>query len=58
MLEVILVGIETLKRNDRRGQFASYDPLSIRAVMYWYPFARAGDARRFADGLAKAGVPE
>ena len=34
------------------------DPLSIRAVTYWYPFANADAAARFATGLRKAGVPE
>ncbi len=34
------------------------DPLSIRAVAYWYPFANAEAAGRFATGLRKAGVPE
>jgi TolB-like protein/Flp pilus assembly protein TadD len=34
------------------------DPLSIRAVTFWYPFANADDAGRFAEGLRKAGVPE
>ena len=34
------------------------DPLSIRAVAYWYPFANADAAGRFATGLRKAGVPE
>jgi hypothetical protein len=49
---------EAMKSKDRRGRFASYDPLTIRAVAYWYPFANADDAKRFATGLAKAGVPE
>jgi adenylate cyclase len=49
--------IETIKSNDRRGWVAGQDPLTIRAVTYWYPFAKPDDARRFATGLAKAGVP-
>lgn len=40
-----------------RGQFASYDPLTIPGITYWFPFARAEDAKRFATGLTKAGVP-
>jgi TolB-like protein len=44
--------------NDARGRFASYDPLSIRAVAYWYPFARTDDAKRFVSGLAKSGIPD
>jgi adenylate cyclase len=51
--------VETMKRNDQRGgRASSVDPLTIRAVAYWYPFANPGDASRFADGLRKAGVPE
>ena len=34
------------------------DPLSIRAVTYWYPFANADVAARFATGLRKADVPD
>jgi len=49
---------ETIKSNDRRGRGASWDPLTIRAVTYWYPFAKPEDAKRFASGLAKAGVPD
>ncbi|HKE38852.1 MAG TPA: adenylate/guanylate cyclase domain-containing protein [Casimicrobiaceae bacterium] len=49
---------ETIKSNDRRGRGATWDPLTIRAVSYWYPFAKPDDAKRFAAGLAKAGVPD
>ena len=44
--------------NEKRGRYAAYDPLSIRAVSFWYPFAKPEDAKRFATGLAKAGIPE
>jgi hypothetical protein len=43
---------------NQRGRWASYDPLTIRAVTYWFPFARPEDAKRFATGLAKAGIPD
>jgi len=49
---------EAMKSKDRRGRYATFDPLTIRAVAYWYPFANADDAKRFATGLAKASVPE
>ena len=49
---------EAMKSNDRRGRFAGHDPLTIRAVTFWYPFAKPDEARRFAAGLAKAGIPE
>ena len=42
---------------DRRGQMAFSDPLTVKGIAYWYPFRRPADARRFALGLAKAGVP-
>jgi TolB-like protein/class 3 adenylate cyclase/Flp pilus assembly protein TadD len=49
--------LASMQTKDRRGQLAAYDPLSVRAVSYWYPFARTDDARRFAAGLVQAGVP-
>ena len=49
---------KTIKANDRRGRGAQWDPLTIRAVTYWYPFARPEDAKRFATGLAKAGLSD
>ncbi len=48
----------TMKRKDRRGENAFRDPLTVRGITFWYPFANSDDAKRFADGLAKAGVPE
>jgi TolB-like protein/Tfp pilus assembly protein PilF len=50
--------VETIRDNDRRGRSSSYDPLTVRAVAYWFPFAKPADAKRFATGLARAGVPE
>ena len=49
---------EAIKSNDRRGRGATWDPLTIRAVTYWYPFAKPEDAKRFGIGLARAGVPD
>jgi len=49
---------QTVKSNDRRGRWAGHDPLTIRAVTYWYPFAKPEDAKRFATGLAKAGIAD
>jgi TolB-like protein/class 3 adenylate cyclase/Flp pilus assembly protein TadD len=34
------------------------DPLTVRSVAYWYPFKKAADAERLADGLRKAEVPD
>ena len=34
------------------------DPLSIRAVTFWYPFVNPDNAARLAEGLRKAGVPD
>jgi TolB-like protein/class 3 adenylate cyclase len=48
----------SIRSNEQRGRFAYHDPLTIRAVSYWYPFAKTDDAKRFATGLAKAGIPD
>jgi len=50
--------LETIKSNEKRGWIAFFDPLTIRACTYWYPFAGRADVERFAEGLRKAGVPE
>ena len=50
--------LETIKGNEKRGSIAFFDPLTIRAATYWYPFVERADVERFAEGLRKAGVPE
>jgi len=50
--------LETIKGNEKRGRIALFDPLTIRAATYWYPFAERADIERFAEGLRKVGVPE
>jgi adenylate cyclase len=50
--------LEMIKGNVKSGRFAFYDPLTIRAATYWYPFAERADVERFAEGLRKAGLPE
>jgi Flp pilus assembly protein TadD len=50
--------LATMKSTDRRGWISNYDPLAVKAVAFWYPFANADDAKRFAAGLSKAGVPD
>ena len=49
---------ESMKGRDKRGREAHDDPITVRAVAYWHPFAVPADAQRFADGLRKAGVPD
>ena len=49
--------LRAIKGKDQRGQYAFLDPPTINAMTYWYPFTGEGDAKRFADGLALAGVP-
>ncbi len=49
---------DSIRTDDRRGRFAVYDPLTIRGITYWYPFAKPEDAKRFATGLARAGIPD
>ena len=44
---------------DRAGvTYRGHDPLSIRAITFWYPFKNPADAERLADGLRKAGIPD
>ena len=42
---------------ERRGM-AFLDPVTVSAVSFWYPFQSASEARRFAEGLRKSGVPD
>ena len=50
--------IAAIKEKDHRGRVAFMDPMTIKALAYWHPFANPADAERFADGLRTAGVPE
>lgn len=50
--------VEVMRGKDKRGLAAFRDPITVRAVAYWHPFAIPADAERFAEGLRKAGVPE
>jgi hypothetical protein len=34
------------------------DPLTIRASIFWHPFKDPTNAKMFAEGLRKAGVPD
>ena len=34
------------------------DPLTVTALSYWYPFLPEDEARQFAEGLRRAGVPD
>jgi TolB-like protein len=49
---------EMNRAGERRGRSAYLDPITIKAVSYWYPFAIQADAERFAEGLRKAGVSD
>ncbi|MGI9520908.1 MAG: adenylate/guanylate cyclase domain-containing protein [Hyphomicrobiaceae bacterium] len=35
-----------------------YDPISVRAIAFWYPFKQSADSERLATGLRKASVPD
>lgn len=51
--------LEEIKNSRQgRGWTIYLDPPTIKAIMYWYPFKREADARRLAEGLRKAGVPD
>jgi len=44
---------------DRAGNsWRGMDPLTVRGVAFWYPFKEPADARRLAEGLRQAGVPD
>jgi TolB-like protein/class 3 adenylate cyclase len=45
------------KAGERRG-LSFVDPITIRAISYWYPYEERADAERFAEGLRKAGVAD
>ena len=48
--------VEAMKRKDQRGSRAyTLDPLTIRALAYWYPFARPDDASAVRRGFAQGG---
>jgi len=49
---------EIKKTEERKGRLAYQDPLTIRAITYWYPFAVRSEADRFAEGLRKVGLPD
>jgi adenylate cyclase len=50
--------LQSIDQGDRRDRLAYFDPLTVKAAAYWYPFARTADRERFAHGLRAAGVPE
>jgi adenylate cyclase len=50
--------LDTIREQDKRGGISSYDPLTVRAITYWYPFSNKQDVERFAEGLRNAGVAE
>lgn len=44
---------KTLAKNWR-----GYDPVTITAISFWYPYKNAADRARLTEGLRKAGVPD
>jgi len=49
---------QQVKRSAERRGLAFQDPITVKAVSYWYPFVNQADAGQFADGLRKSGVPD
>jgi TolB-like protein/class 3 adenylate cyclase/tetratricopeptide (TPR) repeat protein len=48
-----------VRRGAESRSVASYlDPVTVTALTFWYPFSTDADARQFAEGLRKAGVPD
>ena len=50
--------LDTMTKKDARGLAIAWDPLTIRAITYWYPYTGRPDADRLTDGLRRAGVPD
>lgn len=51
--------LEEIRVSDaRRGTSAHQDPLAVKALAFWYPFASDEVAGQFAEGLRRAGLPE
>ena len=50
--------LKTLEHGVKRGRQHYFDPLTIRAITFWYPFKDPKDTRRLVEGLRKAGVPD
>jgi len=50
--------LETMKTREARGRIAAWDPITIKAIAYWYPYTRREDAERFSEGLRRSGVSE
>jgi TolB-like protein/class 3 adenylate cyclase len=50
--------LKTIEQGVKRGRQHYWDPLTIRAITFWYPFRDPTDTRRLVEGLRKAGVPE
>jgi len=50
--------MQAIKEKDKRGWQNSFDPLTIRASVFWLPFKEPADAERLAQGLRDAGIPD
>jgi TolB-like protein/DNA-binding winged helix-turn-helix (wHTH) protein len=44
--------------NNTENSVLWLDPLSVRSIVFWYPFKNLSDTERLAEGLRKAGVPD
>ncbi|MGV7224318.1 MAG: adenylate/guanylate cyclase domain-containing protein [Nitrospinales bacterium] len=50
--------LKTIEHGVKRGRLNYYDPLTIRAITFWYPFRDPTDTQRLVEGLRKAGLPD
>ena len=49
---------KTIETGVKRGRQHYFDPLTIRAILFWYPFSEPEDTKRLTEGLRRAGVPD
>jgi len=50
--------LKAIEERGERGRVNAVDPLTIRTSAFWLPFKTKEDARRLAQGLRQAGIPD
>ena len=50
--------LHEIRSRENRGWLHTFDPLTISTSAFWLPFKELGDAKRLAQGLRNAGIPD